>query len=194
MLKPGTINAAATHVAANVRVLRGRQGLSLGQLATRAGMSKGTLSKLETGDANPTLETLATLAGALSVPLADLFVAPAFGIEIVRAGEGIDIGASGSAARLMHVLSRDRMLVEVHDLTLPAGFSEVSATHGEGSWEHVFVRAGRVLAGPVDEPAELGEGDYAVYPGDRPHRWEALGSDAARVWIVLTVAQQETAS
>jgi hypothetical protein len=154
-------------------------------------MSKGTLSKLETGAANPTLDTLATLATALSVPLADLFAAPASGIAVVRAGEGADIGDTTAPARLVHVLSRDRLLVEVHDLTLPAGSVEVSATHGEGSWEHVLVRSGRIAAGPIDQVAELEEGDYAVYPADRPHRWEGLGPGPARVWVVLTVAHQE---
>jgi transcriptional regulator with XRE-family HTH domain len=179
---------AAAHVAGNVRLLRARQGLSLGQLAARAGMSKGTLSKLESGAANPTLDTLATLAAALSAPLHELFEAPAAGIEVVRAGEGADLGDD---ARLVHVLSRDRLLVEIHDLTLPEGHSEVSATHGEGSWEHVIVRSGRISAGPLDQQVELGEGDYAVYPGDRPHRWAGLGPGPARVWAVLTVAHHE---
>jgi transcriptional regulator with XRE-family HTH domain len=182
---------AATNVAANVRMLRARQGLSLGQLAARAGMSTGTLSKLETGAANPTLDTLATLAAALAVPLAELFAAAHAGIEVVRAGEGLDIGDTEVPARLVNVLSRDRLLVEVHDLTIPEGHAEVSATHGEGSWEHAIVRSGRVAAGPIDQPAELEAGDYAVYPADRPHRWEGLGPGPARVWAVLTVAHHE---
>src|SRR5262249_37553672 len=106
MLDPATISSAAAHVAGNVRLLRARQGLSLGQLAARADMSKGTLSKLETGAANPTLETLATLAAALSVPLHELFAAPHAGIEVVRAGEGLELGETPAGARLVHVLSR----------------------------------------------------------------------------------------
>ncbi len=191
MADAALVGAAAADVAANVRALRARQGLSLGQLAARAGMSKGTLSKLETGAANPTLDTLATLAAALSVPLSALFAASQRGIEIVRAGEGLDIGDDAVPARLVHVLSRDRLLVEVHDLTLPEGHAEVSATHGEGSWEHVIVHSGRISAGPIDQQAELEAGDYAVYPGDRPHRWEGLGPGPARVWAVLTVAHHE---
>ena len=170
MPRSGTIATTATDVAANLRAIRARQELSLGQLATRAGMSKGTLSKLEAGVGNPTLDTLASLARALSVPLAELLAATPVGIEVVRAGEGIDMSQAGAGALLVNVMSRDRLLVEVHDLTLPQGHAEVSATHGEGSWEHVLVRAGRLSAGPLDNPAELAEGDYAVYPGDRPHR------------------------
>jgi transcriptional regulator with XRE-family HTH domain len=183
--------SAATDVAANLRTLRARQGLSMGQLATRAGMSKGTLSKLESGLGNPTLDTLAALASALSVPLAELFAAAGTGIQVVRAGEGMDISEGGAEALLVHVMSRDQLLVEVHDLTLAEGHAETSATHGEGSWEHVLVRSGRLSAGPIDDPAALAEGDYAVYPGDRPHRWEGLGPGPARVWALLTVAHPD---
>jgi transcriptional regulator with XRE-family HTH domain len=190
---PETPDAAA-HVANNVRLLRARRGLSLGQLAARAEMSKGTLSKLETGAANPTLDTLSTLAGALAVPLHELFAAPRAGIEVVRAGEGQDLGEPDTQARLVHVQSRDGLLVEIHDMTIKPGYAEVSATHGEGSWEHVLVRSGRVRVGPIDDLADLDEGDYAVYPADRPHRWEGLGPDAARVWVVLTAAHPPRAS
>ena len=191
MATPRIAAGAAADVAANLRALRARQRLSLGQLAARAGMSKGTLSKLETGAGNPTLDTLAALAAALAVPMAELFAAAHAGIEVVRAGEGIDMSQPGAGALLVHVMARDALLVEVHDLTMDEGHAETSATHGEGSWEHVLVRSGRISVGPLDDPAELGEGDYAVYPGDRPHRWEALGPGPARVWALLTVAHPE---
>ncbi len=59
----------------------------------------------------------------------------------------------------------------------------VSASHGVGAHEHVYILAGRVLAGPVDAPVELAPGDYAAYPADRPHLWECVGKAPARVWI-----------
>jgi len=183
------VPAAATDVAANVRSHRARQGISLGQLAARAGMSKGTLSKLEAGDANPTLDTLVALAGALHVPLPELFSPPRAGITVVRADEGMQLDESDVGARLVHVLVRGELMVEVHDLTVPGGHADVSATHGRGSWEHVVVLSGRVLAGPIDQLAELGPGDYAVYPADRPHRWEGLGPEPARLWIFLTAVE-----
>ena len=114
--------SAATDVAANIRTLRARQGLSMGQLAARAGMSKGTLSKLESGDGNPTLDTLAALASALSVPLAyggrELFSA-----ELARAVSDLvaryhDATAPGGRSH--------RLVVVAHPLPQPPRAEEPS--------------------------------------------------------------------
>jgi hypothetical protein len=43
-----------------------------------------------------------------------------------------------------------------------------------GTVEHLVLGAGRVLAGPTDDPVELGPGDYVRYPGDVPHVFLAL--------------------
>lgn len=50
--------------------LRRRRGLSLAELAARAGLDKSSLSKLENGLRQPYLETAVLLAKALGVPIA----------------------------------------------------------------------------------------------------------------------------
>jgi XRE family transcriptional regulator, regulator of sulfur utilization len=45
-------------VGARIRALRTERGLSLSALAAAAGIGKGSLSELETGHRNPTLDTL----------------------------------------------------------------------------------------------------------------------------------------
>ena len=50
-----------------------RTGLSLAEIARRAGIAKSTLSQLESGNGNPSLETLWSLCVALDIPFARLF-------------------------------------------------------------------------------------------------------------------------
>jgi transcriptional regulator with XRE-family HTH domain len=45
-----------------------RTGLSLAEIARRAGIAKSTLSQLESGNGNPSLETLWSLCVALDIP------------------------------------------------------------------------------------------------------------------------------
>lgn len=49
---------------------RARTGLSLAEVARRAGIAKSTLSQLESGNGNPSLETLWSLCVALDIPFA----------------------------------------------------------------------------------------------------------------------------
>lgn len=58
---------------ATLRSARQRAGKSLGDLAETSGYSKGFLSKIENGHAQPPIATLMKLAKALHVPLATLF-------------------------------------------------------------------------------------------------------------------------
>ncbi len=50
-----------------VKHLRKRRAMTLPELAERAKISKGGLSKIENGKGNPTLSTIQTLARSLSV-------------------------------------------------------------------------------------------------------------------------------
>src|ERR1700761_3732742 len=59
-------------LASNLRRLRIARRLSLSELARATGMSKATLSGIENGRANPTVETLAGLAGALRISVTEL--------------------------------------------------------------------------------------------------------------------------
>ena len=56
----------------NVRLLRGRRGLSQERLALDAGVDRTLVSKIERTIANPTLEVLTKLATVLEVPVVRL--------------------------------------------------------------------------------------------------------------------------
>ncbi|WZB72959.1 helix-turn-helix transcriptional regulator [Achromobacter xylosoxidans] len=59
-------------LATALRRERERAGMSLAELARRAGLAKSTLSQLESGTGNPSLETLWALAMALDVQVSRL--------------------------------------------------------------------------------------------------------------------------
>ena len=62
----------ADALARNLRRLRGERGLTLDELAKRAGISRSMLIQIEQKRVNPTLATLVRLAQALDVGLAEL--------------------------------------------------------------------------------------------------------------------------
>lgn len=182
--KIDSVTEPVNAVAANLRRLRAARGLSTVALAQRSGVARATLSQLEAGRGNPTLETLYALANALDTGLGDVIAAPAAPeVDVVRASEGPRVSGAAVRARLVTQL-QTRTVVEVYDLTLRSGRRQRSEPHPPGVVEHLLVHAGRVRVGPEDSPVDLGPGDYARYPGDVPHVYEALEPGVAATLLI----------
>jgi transcriptional regulator with XRE-family HTH domain len=172
-------------IAASIRRERDRAGLSLTELARRAGIAKSTLSQLESGAGNPSVETLWALGVALGVPLSRLVDPPRRGLRVIRAGEGPVIYAerAGYAATLLASCPPGARR-DVYRIRAQPGEPRNSDPHMPGTSEHAVIGAGRALVGPTAEPVELGPGDYVCYPGDAPHTFKALEPDTTAVMIM----------
>lgn len=168
-------------VGINLRRWRERRALSLSVLARTSGIGKATLSELERGRGNPSLETLWALANALHVPFAALFEddQPADDVRLVRYGEAPVI-ASSSGFVSRHILSRDHAgRFEVYAMELAEGRARRARGHGGTLTEHVVVMAGRARVGPDGEAAAiLDEHDAISFRTSGAHRYEALDGPA----------------
>jgi transcriptional regulator with XRE-family HTH domain len=82
------LSAALDQVAPRLKRLRGQRHITLTGLAETTGISKSTLSRLETGQRRPTLELLLALSLAYRVPLDDLVGAPEVGDPRIRLKAG----------------------------------------------------------------------------------------------------------
>lgn len=172
-------------IAAAVRRERERAGLSLTELARRAGVAKSTLSQLESGAGNPSVETLWALGVALGVPFSQLIAAPSPPVQVIRAGEGPRIRSETAdfTGTLLAAGSRHARR-DIYTAELGPGAIRHADAHTPGSVEHLVVAAGRLRTGPVDSLVELGPGDYVVFAGDVPHLYEAL---APGTWALLVM-------
>jgi transcriptional regulator with XRE-family HTH domain len=161
-------------IARAIRHERDRVGISLSELAKRAGIAKSTLSQLESGTGNPSVETLWALGVALGVPFSRLVDPPRPAVTVLRAGEGPVFHserANYTATLLAACPPRARR--DIYTVRADPGGAKASDPHGPGTVEHVWLGSGKAIVGPADELVELGPGDYAVYPGDVPHVFEA---------------------
>jgi transcriptional regulator with XRE-family HTH domain len=152
--------AAAAGVGPRVTALRAERGLSLSELARRAGVGKATLSGLEAGTRNPTLETLQAVTAALGLPLTALV------------GPGPMRGAAVEI-ELLRVFDDGPVTYELYRMVMPAGTAQTSPAHHGGVTEHVTVFAGVLHAGPLDAPLRAGPGEHVEWPADTPHAYAA---------------------
>ncbi|MFJ7905821.1 helix-turn-helix domain-containing protein [Kitasatospora sp. NPDC096204] len=172
-------------IAASIRRERERSGLSMAELARRAGIAKSTLSQLESGSGNPSVETLWALGVALNVPFSRLVDPPRPAVKVIRAGEG-PVTHSERADYAATVLSScpPNARRDIYRIEAQPGETRASDPHMPGTVEHVMIGAGRALVGPTEAPVELGPGDYVSYPGDAPHVFRALAPDTLAVIVM----------
>jgi transcriptional regulator with XRE-family HTH domain len=162
-------------IASSLRRERARAGLSLTEVARRAGIAKSTLSQLESGTGNPSVETLWALCVALGVPFSQLVDPPRPQVQLIRADEGPAISSERSDYRATLVAScPPNARRDIYRIAAEPGPGRESDPHMPGVVEHVVLSAGRALVGPTAEPVELAPGDYIAYPGDAPHIFQAL--------------------
>ncbi len=172
-------------VAGNVRTLRAAAGLTLPDLAERTGLGRSTLAQLESGRANPSIETLWAIAAALGVPFGRLVEPAAPPVRVIRAGEGVRLHLEESALRTrLLATSPRRGSFEVYVMEADPGQPRTAEPHFPGTVEHLYATAGRLRAGPADGPTDLAPGDLLTFAGDVPHLYEALAPGTAALLLM----------
>jgi len=179
-------------VGARLRALRIEQGLSVNELAMRAGVSAGTVSQVERNKANPSVRILERLRQALSVPLTALLEGddavsdPVAGDFVRKAAERplFDVGKHGMQKELLSPHGDHDLKMMIILLPAGAGSDEVLVGVGE--------KAGLVLEGTVvlnvgDRRAVLRTGDSFQFKSTVPHSVRNESGEMARVlWIMNT--------
>lgn len=158
--------------------------MSQSELARRAHIAKSTLSQLESGVGNPSLETLWALSTALGVSFSALVDPQQPRVEIIRASDGSAYAAADSdyVATLLSSCPANarRDMYRVH---AEPGTVRSSKAHQSGTIEHVMITRGSARVGPEESPTVLMADDYMSYPGDAPHIFEALEAGTAAVLL-----------
>lgn len=165
------------NLGARLRELRVERGMSLSELARQAGVGKGSLSEIESGRRNPTVETLYSICGPLGVPLTALL--------------GEDPGADSTAAGgmrtvLLSVRHLKHRTVEVFRVEFPADADHTSPGHGPGVTEHITLVEGSLRVGPVGHETVVRAGDSFAWSSSGPHRYCAVDGSGEAVLVILT--------
>ncbi|MEU4674631.1 XRE family transcriptional regulator [Amycolatopsis sp. NPDC023774] len=171
----------AVAVGAKINQRRQQRGMSAAELARRAGLSKATLSGLEAGRGNPTIDTLDAIAVALRIPITDLLARDTDPGPIFRPGTPSEPDAV--TRELLRRVSSGHSL-EIWRLRMPPRTDLSGVPHATGTVEHLLVATGHVMAGPTDAPHALAPGDLLAFAGDAAHVYRT-DADAADITVVI---------
>ncbi|MEV0902438.1 XRE family transcriptional regulator [Actinoplanes sp. NPDC049802] len=171
---------AGRAVGQRVRRLRLERGTSLSALARAAGIGKATLSGLEHGTRNATLETLHAVAGVLGVPVTTLLLEPGAPPEQMAEVQG-----SAVTPTLIEVFREPGVTFELLHLRVRPGVSQRSPAHAPGVTEHLTAVTGVLRVGRAEEPVIVRPGEHHSWRADAAHIYEALGDEQATAVLLI---------
>ena len=166
--------ATLDQVGPRLKGLRSRRGITLTALAEATGISKSTLSRLETGQRRPSLELLLPLAQAYRVPLDDLVGAPEVGDPRVR------LKPQRANGRTVVPLTRQPGGVQAWKIIIPSTKTEPDLKAHEG-YEWLFVLSGRMRLVLGEHDVVLSPGEVAEFDTRVPHWFGSTGEQPAEV-------------
>ncbi|MFC0682779.1 helix-turn-helix domain-containing protein [Lysobacter korlensis] len=168
------LEAALDAVGPRLKRLRVQRGVTLAELSETTGISKSTLSRLETGGRRPSLELLLPLAHAYRVPLDELVGAPEVGDPRVR------LKPRRVHGRTVVPLTPNSAGVQAWKILIPASQTEPSLRAHEG-YEWLYVLSGRMRLILGDHDLVLGAGELAEFDTRLPHWFGSADGKAAEV-------------
>ncbi len=166
-----------------LRELRSSKGWTLEELAERSGLSKPFLSRLESGERQPSIAAVLTLARVFGVPMGSLFEirqddencqVVRVGATTVQHGNGIEYLPLSGASRFN--------LPPMRAMISPSRQGSERYQHDGEEW--LYVLSGRLRLNVGDREYELETGDAAHFDSRQPHRLDALDGHEAEVILV----------
>jgi transcriptional regulator with XRE-family HTH domain len=172
------IAAALDQVGSRLKGLRSHRRLTLTDVAESTGISKSTLSRLETGQRRPTLELLLALSHAYRVPLDDLVAAPEEGDPRLRLKPGLVKG------RTVIPLTRQPDGMQAWKIVIPVGKATPEPRAHDGhEWIYVLSGLMRLVLG--DRDVVLGPGEVAAFDTTVPHWFGSTGAEPAEILSIF---------
>jgi transcriptional regulator with XRE-family HTH domain len=172
------IAAVLDQVGARLKRLRRQRRMTLADVATATGISKSTLSRLETGQRRPTLELLLALSHAYRIPLGDLVAAPEQGDPRVHLKPGRVKG------RTVIPLTRQPDGMQAWKIVIPTGKTTPEPRAHDG-YEWIYVLSGRMRFVLGDRDWVLGAGEVASFDTTVPHWFGSTGDEPAEILSIF---------
>ena len=161
-------------VGPRLKQLRERRGQTLTDVAAATGISKSTLSRLETGQRRPSLELLLPLAHTYNVPLDDLVGAPEVGDPRIR------LRPRRVKGRTVIPLTREVGGTQAWKILIPATQQQPELRAHDGQ-EWLYVISGRLRLVLGERDVVLSPGEVAEFDTSVPHWFGSTGTEPAEV-------------
>ena len=168
------IDTELGQIAPRLRQARQKKNVTLEELSKSTGISKSTLSRLESGQRKPSLELLLPIVAALAVSLDDIVTSPR--IEDPR----VQQKSTRADGRILTPLSQQHGEPQAFKITIPATDRE-PALRTHGGYEWIYVLSGRLRLVLGEHDIVMGAGEAAEFDTKNPHWFGASGAGPVEI-------------
>jgi len=158
------IESELGQIAPRLKQAREKKNITLAELSAATGISKSTLSRLESGQRKPSLELLLPITAALAVPF-DEIVSPPRVVDprVTQKSTRLD-------GRILIPLSKHQGEPQAFKITIP-GSDKTPIRHGKthAGFEWLFVLSGRLRLVLGEHDVILEQGEAAEFDTLNPH-------------------------
>jgi transcriptional regulator with XRE-family HTH domain len=184
-----SLNELAKNLAQNVIALRKQRGLTQAALAGLANLPRSTLTYVESGAGNPSLQNLTRLSVALSVSLEELLSSPRGRYKLIKSQEvASSHRGRANAVEVFELLPDPIPGMHIDRMEFQPRARMGGTPHIQGTKEYMTCLQGEVTVRTAGHVFVVGKGDVLAFPGDQPHSYENSGQGRAACISVVVLA------
>lgn len=191
MSESGNTGSLERYLGNTIRDLRQKHGLTIADVATLAGISRGMLSKIENAQTATSLDTLSRLANGLGVSIATLFRGYDVregSAQLVKKDEGMEVVRRGTKkGHTYHLLAYDQGPTKYFEpfLITIDHESETFPIFEHAGTEFIYMLEGEIEYRHGQNTYLLQPGDSLTFRADIPHGPEKLNRCPIRFLSIL---------
>lgn len=183
-------NEVSAYLAKNIIELRKKRNWSQKDLSDYAKIPRSTITYIESGTGNPTLQVLVSIASALHVGVDELLSQPRSATRLYKPEDFKVQKRSKGNANITKLLPDRIQGIEIDRINMNASAVFEGQPHLQGTKEYLYVIAGEITVSVDNVSFTVTAGHLLAFQGDQPHTYRATSQEGGEaVSVVIPVSK-----
>mgnify|MGYP003683428919 CR=1 FL=1 len=176
---------ASENLSRNIKRLRDMSKLTQTQLAKQASVPRTSISHMESGQSNPSLNNLFAVAKALRVTVDELLSPPYNPVQYIPKSKVPRVEQAAGNVEISKIVPEPIQGFEIDRVLVQPGYRMKGSPHMKGTKEYLCSIKGGIHLYTEGEVFKLKAGDVVVFPGDQAHSYYNSGKSQAEFVSVV---------